>query len=347
MDAINISIFKDLNLDFKVQVNKEGSYDIYFCNDYGQDLFLTVEKQTKNIINISFNGTDYEPNIDSFKAIYDVYNSLKEKYGKKEKNEKKNEIDYLTNVFPEILSPNVRNKWLDYVNRNTVNYISTQIVMNVAKYLTRIHNGEEKDLVLKEIGQSDMISKTAIATAVNIFSPEVLKKVNYPVDMGIKEEVTMEVPEAERFVPLVEDVTMEVPEAEKIERVPKYDKRTITQQFMEYSKNGDRDDSVDVFGAISRVVYGAPCEEYVTPGSVIVFYENKRVTRRVALADKLKKAGFDDLSEIVLKDPQKEKDLEMFRNLFKNYEEQLKVMEASLITDDDIKIYEDKKIQKI
>ena len=99
------------------------------------------------------------------------------------------------------------------------------------------------------------------------------------------------------------DVTIEVPESEKFKVSEMYDDKKIKKDFAEFTRTST-EYAADIHKAITKVLYKAPCDYNDISGSELVEYNGNLVTKRDVIVNKLEEAGYKDLADIVLNDPQ-------------------------------------------
>lgn len=238
-------------------------------------------------------------------------------------------IDYLKFNIPLILTTEAKEKWVRYVDANSNSADGIKLLTDVANMLFKVQKGESIDKLERELAEKNPNNKTMVSTVFRTFAENVIVDLNKPTYQE-DYSVTTEVPEDERITP-IEEVTVEVPKEERIEPKNKYDKNKITNDFLEFAKKDeDIEFRTSVFQSIIRT-FGFPCEDTISSDSDIVEFNGKKTTKREVYASKLKESGFDDLSSIVLDDPQKEKDLELLIDQKRKIDERMNIISSNKI----------------
>lgn len=116
------------------------------------------------------------------------------------------------------------------------------------------------------------------------------------------------------YNPNGEDITEEVPEEERLD-MPKYDSTKVIADFIKFTNESNSKYRSDIFKAITRVVFRAPCDPNDLSGSELVFFENKPVSKRLVIIKELIQYGYVDLANIVYEDPQRLFDIKQYQKM--------------------------------
>ncbi|MBO5530264.1 MAG: hypothetical protein J5970_02595 [Bacilli bacterium] len=238
-------------------------------------------------------------------------------------------VEYLKLNIPLFLTSEAKQKWIRYVNANSNSAEGIKVLSDVANMLFKVKKGEDINKLENELAKTNP-NKDIVLSIFRSFSDDVLVDLNKPTYQE-DYDVTAEVPEDEKIIPF-EEVTKEVPEEEEIEPKKMYDKNKITNDFLAFAKEDeDVEFRTSVFQSIIRS-FGSPCEDKISSDSDIVEYNGKKTTKRDVFATKLKEKGFDDLSNIVLEDPQKQKDLELLNDMKRAIDEKIEIINSNNIS---------------